>query len=74
MRGVLLYFMVVITVFITTRPVYGAFMVEAHSSGLANTNFQARSEPRTSIPSQALGVTAVNSVYGGVGEVPDTYT
>jgi hypothetical protein len=58
-----------------------AFIVEAHSSGLANGNFSYNwvGTIAASIPSTAYGVTATNSVFGGAagnpGELPlDTYT
>lgn len=69
----LLYFVAVLPVIFISKHVHGAFMVEAHSSGLANTNFQANCEPIPSIPSQAIGVTATNSVFGGMGDPPDIY-
>lgn len=70
-------FIIVLTVIVMAGSVYGAFIVEAHSSGLANENFASPySEPRASIPSGALGLTATNSIFGGnelVPDKPDTY-
>ncbi|MHC4631907.1 MAG: hypothetical protein ACYS9C_11650 [Planctomycetota bacterium] len=49
-----------------------AFIVEAHSSGLANANFWSNGTPSNSIPSTAVGLTATNSIFGGTVD-PDTY-
>ena len=58
-----------------TAGAQAAFLVEAHSSGLANSNFSynGTSAPAASVPSTAVGVTATNSVFGG-NVNPDTYT
>ena len=57
--------------------VQAAFIVEAHSSGLANSNFSFGGDTTTaspSTPSSAPGVTATNSIFGGNGvNYPDTY-
>ncbi len=51
-----------------------AFIVEAHSSGLANANFWSNGIPYNSIPSAAVGLTATNSIFGGTAVAdPDTY-
>jgi hypothetical protein len=49
-----------------------AFIVEAHSSGLANANFWSNGTPYNSIPSTAVGLTATNSIFGGNVD-PDSY-
>ena len=49
-----------------------AFIVEAHSSGLANYNFSPNGIPYHSIPSTAFGLTATNSIFGGNVD-PDSY-
>ena len=51
-----------------------AFIVEAHSSGLANGNFWSNGTgtPNTSIASTAFGLTATNSIFGGDVD-PDSY-
>ncbi len=49
-----------------------AFIVEAHSSGLANGNFWSNGTPNNSIPSMAVGLTATNSIFGGNVD-PDSY-
>jgi hypothetical protein len=52
-----------------------AFLVEAHSSGLANKNFTGPGTPSgTPYPSKAPGVTATNAVYGGSHDYTYTYT
>jgi hypothetical protein len=48
------------------------FIVEAHSSGLANANFSSNGIPYNSIPSLAFGLTATNSLFGG-DVAPDSY-
>jgi hypothetical protein len=64
-------------VVLTTAGAQAAFLVEAHSSGLANANFAFGGDTTTasaSVPSAAYGVTATNSLYGGDGSaLPDTY-
>jgi hypothetical protein len=63
-----------LAVYAMALPVQAAFMVEAHSSGLANANFSSPySTPMTSIPSTAIATTATNSAFGGIGDGPDTY-
>jgi len=58
-------------------PVQAAFLVEAHSSGLANGNFSLGGDTTSvsaSIPSVAYGLTATSSVFGGNGSAfGDTY-
>lgn len=58
-------------------PVQAEFLVEAHSSGLANANFAFGGDTTTasaSIPSEAIGLTATNSLYSGDGvNFGDTY-
>lgn len=57
--------------------VNAGFIVEAHESGLANSNFGLGGDTTAasnSIPSGAYGVTATNSKFGGNGtDLPDTY-
>lgn len=57
--------------------VQAAFIVEAHSSGLANSNFSFGGDTTAaspSTPSSAPGLTATNSIFGGNGvNYPDTY-
>ncbi len=63
-----------VAVYSMALPVQAAFMVEAHSSGLANENFTSLyGSPFNSIPSTAIATTATNSVFGGDGDGPDTY-
>ena len=53
-----------------------AFIVEVHSSGLANANFSFGGDTTTasaSIPSTAVGLVGTNSIFGGDGSVTDTY-
>ena len=65
---------VCVAIYSMALPLQAAFMVEAHSSGLANANFSSpNSTPMNSIPSTAIATTATNSIFGGVGEGPDTY-
>lgn len=80
MKRVQLVTLLVIIALITAGA-QAAFMVEAHSSGMANGNFSynwdgAISASSTPTPSEAYGVTATNSVFGGgaVAPVMDTYT
>lgn len=67
----------VLLVFVCAASVQAAFIVEAHSSGLANGNFSFGEDTTTasaSTPSSAVGVTATNSIFGGNGaDFPDTY-
>ncbi|MBN1844951.1 MAG: hypothetical protein JW810_04665 [Sedimentisphaerales bacterium] len=54
--------------------VQAAFLIEAHSSGLANANFSTNSGIiYTSDPSNAYGRRATSSIFGGSVN-PDTYT
>ena len=63
-----------IAIYSMALPVQAAFMVEAHSSGLANANFTSvYGTPNASIPSAAVATTATHSVYGGPGDEPDIY-
>jgi len=55
-----------------TVETHAAYVVEAHSSGLAWSNFSSNGTPGTSVPSTAYGVTATNSVFGGTVDM-DTY-
>lgn len=59
------------------RQASAAFLVEAHESGLAWENFELGGDTFTvssSIPSNAVGTTATNSIFGGDGvDFPDTY-
>ena len=53
-----------------------AFIVEVHTSGLANANFSFGGDTTTasaSIPSTAVGLVGTNSIFGGDGSVTDTY-
>ncbi len=53
-----------------------AFIVEAHSSGLANGNFAFGGDTTTasaSTPSAAVGLAGTNSIFGGNGSTTDTY-
>jgi hypothetical protein len=67
----------VLLVFGFTASLQAAFIVEPHSSGLANGNFSFggdTSAASASTTSDAPGLTATNSIYGGNGvNLPDTY-
>lgn len=67
----------VMTVFVCTATLQATFIVEAHTSGLANSNFSFGGDTTTasaSTPSTAPGLTATNSIFGGNGvNFPDTY-
>jgi len=66
-----------LAVLAAAAPVQASFLVEAHSSGLANANFSFGGDTTSagaSIPSGAIGVTASNSIFGGNGSAfGDTY-
>ena len=67
----------VLLVFVCVTSLQAAFIVEPHSSGLANGNFSFGGDTTTasaSTASSATGLTATNSIYGGDGvNFPDTY-
>ena len=56
---------------------HAAFIVEPHSSGLANGNFSFGGDTTSasaSVPGGAPGLQATNSIFGGNGvDLPDTY-
>ena len=69
--------LMLLAVLAIAAPVQAEFLVEAHSSGLANANFAFGGDTTTasaSIPSEAIGLTATNSLYSGDGvNFGDTY-
>ncbi len=66
-------FIVVCVALIFVGGVNAVFIVEAHESGLANSNYSG-SVGRASVASSAIGLTATNSLYGASTDPPDTYT
>lgn len=70
-------FIAVCLLVVTTAggPVWGAFIVETHSSGLAYSNFNGTGPSYTSTKSGAPGLTATNTAFGGNAVDPqkDTY-
>jgi len=62
-----------VVVAVWTADVQAAFVVEAHSSGLANANFSGTAR-ETDYPSKAIGLTASGSVFGSTDPASHSYT